>query len=157
MDCAMLNKEKSFLGMMDFKGLSLTSPCRMATVFFSGEVKGLSLMSVPPKAGSKDGILSLSKDRRPEPWFMKQGLNMVSEKGGGKVMAVGTVFNDILEKVSQLSEDEQEMLTEIIRNRMRERRREEIAWNAKETYEAIKKGEAKSGLVEDIKRDLEEE
>jgi uncharacterized membrane-anchored protein YjiN (DUF445 family) len=71
-------------------------------------------------------------------------------------MKAGTNFNEILERVDKLSEEEQEMLTDIIRNRLRERRREEIARNAKETYQALKEGRAKTGTVDDIKRDLTE-
>ena len=63
-------------------------------------------------------------------------------------------FNEILESIDQLSYEEQEMLTDIIRNRLRERRREEIARHAKETYEALKEGRARTGSINDLKRDL---
>lgn len=63
-----------------------------------------------------------------------------------KKAAAGTIkFGDVLEDVDQLSEEEQEMLTDIIRNRLRERRREEIAKNACETYKAYKEGRTKIG------------
>lgn len=65
-------------------------------------------------------------------------------------------FDSVLEKVDQLSDEEQEMLTNIIHNRLCERRREEIAKNAKETYEALKEGRTKTGSFGDLKRDLME-
>lgn len=71
-------------------------------------------------------------------------------------MKTGLSFNELLENIEQLSDDEQEMLTEIIRNRLRERRREEIACHAKETCDALKEGRAKMGTVDDLKRDLME-
>lgn len=71
-------------------------------------------------------------------------------------MKTGISFNEILESIDQLSDEEQEMLTDIIRNRLRERRREEIAQNARETYEALKEGRAKTGTINDLKRDLTE-
>ena len=63
-------------------------------------------------------------------------------------------FNEVLERVNRLSEEEQEMISEIIKNRIQERRREEIARNAKETFKAIKKGKAQRGSVRDLKFDL---
>ncbi|MGR3311150.1 MAG: hypothetical protein ACUZ77_10300 [Candidatus Brocadiales bacterium] len=71
-------------------------------------------------------------------------------------MKTGTNFNELLESIDQLSDEEQEMLTDIIRNRLHERRREEIAQNARETYEALKEGRAKTGTIDDLKRDLTE-
>lgn len=71
-------------------------------------------------------------------------------------MKTGISFNEILESIDQLSDEEQEMLTDIIRNRLRERRREEIARNAKETYKALKEGRARTGTIDDLKRDLTE-
>lgn len=71
-------------------------------------------------------------------------------------MKTGISFNEILESIDQLSDEEQEMLTDIIRNRLHERRREEIARNAKETYEALKEGRARTGTIDDLKRDLKE-
>lgn len=73
-----------------------------------------------------------------------------------KWMEAGTSLNDILERIDRLSDEEQEMLTDIVRNRLHERRREEIARNAKETYEALKEGRAKTGTTDDLKRDLTE-
>lgn len=46
------------------------------------------------------------------------------------------------------------MLTDIIRNRLRERRREEIAKNACETYKAYKEGRTKIGTLDELKKDL---
>ena len=63
-------------------------------------------------------------------------------------------FNEVLERVNRLSEEEQEMISEIIKNRIQERRREGIARNAKETFKAIKNGKAQKGSVQDLKFDL---
>ena len=71
-----------------------------------------------------------------------------------KVAARTTKFGDVLEEVDQLSDEEQEMLTDIIRNRLRERRREEIAKNAGETYNALKDGCARTGSLDELKQDL---
>ncbi len=71
-----------------------------------------------------------------------------------KVAARTINFGDVLEEVNQLSDEEQEMLTDIIRNRLRERRREEIAKNACETYKAIKEGHARTGSLDELKQDL---
>ena len=59
-----------------------------------------------------------------------------------------------LDYVEKLPPDEQETLIEIIKKRMIERRRDEIARHAKDTINAIKEKRAKYGTIEDLKRDL---
>lgn len=71
-----------------------------------------------------------------------------------KVATRTTKFGNVLEEIEQLSEEEQEMLTDIIRNRLRERRREEIAKNAGKTYKALKDGRARTGSLDELKQDL---
>ena len=63
-------------------------------------------------------------------------------------------FGEVLEAVEKLSLEEQETLIEIIRRRIIERRRAEIASNAATTLRAVREGRARYGSVEDLKRDL---
>lgn len=53
--------------------------------------------------------------------------------------------------MEELSEEDQELLFELIHKRRVEARRGEIAANAQETFQAIKAGTAKWGSFEDVK------
>ena len=59
-----------------------------------------------------------------------------------------------LDAVESLPPDDQETLIDLIRHRLIERRRAEIARNAEETLQAVRDGRAEYGSVEDLKRDL---
>ena len=59
-----------------------------------------------------------------------------------------------LDVVESLPPDDQETLLDLIRHRLVERRRAEIARNAKETLQAVRDGHAQYGSVEDLRRDL---
>ena len=59
-----------------------------------------------------------------------------------------------LEAVESLPPDDQETLIDLVRHRLIERRRAEIAQNADETLQAVRDGLAEYGSVEDLKRDL---
>ena len=59
-----------------------------------------------------------------------------------------------LDYVEKLPPDEQETLIEILKKRMIERRRDEIARHAKDTLNGVKEKRAKYGTIEDLKRDL---
>lgn len=59
-----------------------------------------------------------------------------------------------LETAEALPPEDQETLIEIIQRRLTERRRAEIARNAQVTLQAVRGGHARSGSVEDLKRDL---
>lgn len=74
-------------------------------------------------------------------------------------MIPGTVtpFEQALEVVEQLSPIDQEALIEIIRQRLIERRRNEIAANAQATLQAFRDGRARYGTVDDLRRDLLDE
>jgi hypothetical protein len=63
-------------------------------------------------------------------------------------------FGEVLEAVEKLSLEEQETLIEIIRRRIIEQRRAEIASNAATTLQAVGEGRARYGSVEDLKHDL---
>ncbi len=65
-----------------------------------------------------------------------------------------TSFQEIIDSIEQLSFDEQDYLFELIKKRRIEKRRSEIATDAKATLEAFKQGKAKKGSVEDLIADL---
>jgi U3 small nucleolar ribonucleoprotein component len=65
-----------------------------------------------------------------------------------------TPFQKAIDAVESLSFDDREELLDIIRMRLAERRRDEIAANAREAVEAVREKRAKFGSVEDLKKDL---
>lgn len=67
-----------------------------------------------------------------------------------------TPFQDVLERIEQLSVSDQEALIEIVQKRRIELRRQEIAKNARATRQAFHEGRASYGTVDDLRRELEE-
>ena len=65
-----------------------------------------------------------------------------------------TPFQKAIDAVESLPFDDREMLVDLIRLRLSEHRREEIADNAREALQAVKEKTAKYGTVEDLKKDL---
>ncbi|MBW1748663.1 MAG: hypothetical protein JRF45_10220 [Deltaproteobacteria bacterium] len=65
-----------------------------------------------------------------------------------------TPFQKAIDAVESLPFDDREELLEILRMRIAEHRRDEIAGNAKETLQAVREKRAKFGTVEDLKKDL---
>ena len=65
-----------------------------------------------------------------------------------------TTFNDALEVVESLPEDQRESLLEIIRNRLIEERRDKLALSIKKAKKEYQKGEVRRGSVDDIMREL---
>ena len=65
-----------------------------------------------------------------------------------------SLLQQALDVVESLPPDEQETLIELVRRRLVERRRAEIARNAEETLQAVRDGRAGYGSVEDLQRDL---
>lgn len=63
-------------------------------------------------------------------------------------------FQEIIDSVEKLSPDDQDHLFELIKKRRIEKRRLEIAANAKATLESLKQGTAKKGSVNDLIADL---
>ena len=59
-----------------------------------------------------------------------------------------------LEVVETLPTEDQETLIELVRRRLAEPRRIEIAGNAAATLRAVREGQASYGSVDDLKRDL---
>lgn len=72
-------------------------------------------------------------------------------------MQTTIAFNQILEEVDTMPLEEQEMIIEILRNRYREKRREEILENAKKTLEEHRKGLTSKGTVADLIKELEQD
>ena len=67
------------------------------------------------------------------------------------------VFGEILDKVSVMPLEDQDMVIEILKNRFREKRREEILRNAQQTLQEYKRGSASKGSVADLLRELGED
>jgi hypothetical protein len=63
-------------------------------------------------------------------------------------------FDKALDVVEELPVSQQEELIDILKKRLIDRRRREIARAARETMRAVKEGKAKNGTVEDLRRDL---
>ena len=66
-------------------------------------------------------------------------------------------FDNMLDSVSKLPVDEQLMLAEIIKKRIIEQRRKELADSVKESMIEYNSGKAKTGAVDDLLRELENE
>ena len=65
-----------------------------------------------------------------------------------------TPFQRALDAVESLPIDAREEVVEIIKMRLAEDRREEIAVNAREAVQAVREKRAKYGTIEDLKNDL---
>ena len=65
-----------------------------------------------------------------------------------------TPFQKAIEAVESLPFDDREELLEILRMRIAEHRRDEIAANAREALQAVREKRAKFGTVDDLKEDL---
>jgi hypothetical protein len=69
-------------------------------------------------------------------------------------LIVSTPFQQALDVVEKLSPEDQVTLVDIIRRRLIEQRRAEIARNAQATVQAFRAGRASYGTVDDLRRDL---
>ena len=63
-------------------------------------------------------------------------------------------FNEILEQIDTLPCDDQEMLIDLVKRRLVERRREEIADNIVKAHQEYQSGEVFRGSVEDVIAEL---
>jgi len=63
-------------------------------------------------------------------------------------------FHEVLEALEQFSVEQQESLAEILRHRLSDKRREEIARNAQITHKQFEAGKLPVGTVEDMVADL---
>jgi len=64
-------------------------------------------------------------------------------------------FNNVLDAIEQLSDDEQEALLDIVRHRLAERGRQRIIRDVKEGLREIASGRLKPMTVEEIMREIE--
>lgn len=63
-------------------------------------------------------------------------------------------FQTVVEYVESLSEDEQDVLFDLIQKRRIFKRRQEIAENAEKTMEAVRNGTAKRGNAAEVMADI---
>ena len=63
-------------------------------------------------------------------------------------------YSELLDALDRLPEDQQESISEIIRNRLRDRRRAEIAENARTARELYHRGGLPKGTVDEMAADL---
>ncbi len=70
-------------------------------------------------------------------------------------MGAKTKLNDVIDKVSVLDYEEQEILLDVLRHRHIEKRRDMILENSRRTLREYKAGLAKKGTSKDLWEDLE--
>ncbi|PIU67985.1 MAG: hypothetical protein COS84_02410 [Armatimonadetes bacterium CG07_land_8_20_14_0_80_40_9] len=63
-------------------------------------------------------------------------------------------FNDALEIVESLPDDQRESLVKIVKRRLIEKRRNRLAQSIKEAKEEYARGEIKKGTVDDLIREI---
>ena len=68
-----------------------------------------------------------------------------------------TPIQQALDQIEGLEADDQRLVIEIVHQRLVERRRAEIAENARTTMRAFREGRARYGTVSDLRRDLAED
>jgi len=66
-------------------------------------------------------------------------------------------FQELIETVESLPIEDREMLVEIINKRIVEQRREELVADMEASLEAYKRGEVRTGTVDDLMKDLQED
>ena len=68
----------------------------------------------------------------------------------------GVNFQEALEIIESFPEEQRESLIEIVKCRLVEERRDQLAQGIKEAREEFRRGEVKSGTVDDLMRELPE-
>ena len=63
------------------------------------------------------------------------------------------MLDEIVGKLDEMPSEDQDLLVELIRNRYKEKRREDILANAHQTLEEYKKGLTSKGTISDLFRD----
>lgn len=63
-------------------------------------------------------------------------------------------FQEALEMIESLPEDQQESLIEILQLRLQEHRRERLALSIKEARQEYKRGEVRRGIVADLMKEI---
>ncbi|MGG6266522.1 hypothetical protein ACQ4M3_17225 [Leptolyngbya sp. AN03gr2] len=69
-------------------------------------------------------------------------------------MSQAVSFQTVIEFVEALSEEEQDVLFDLIQKRRISKRRQEIAQNAEKTMEAVRNGTARRGTAAEIVTDI---
>jgi U3 small nucleolar ribonucleoprotein component len=72
----------------------------------------------------------------------------------GKIMEKTSSFGEVLDTVSQLSLEDQEALTDIIRRRIIEQRRAQLAKDIREAQEEFKAGNARSVTPDELMAEI---
>lgn len=84
--------------------------------------------------------------------------NLFLKEGGLKKMAISNrqniTFQEAIEIIESLPEYQQEDLIDIIRHRLTEQRREQLANNIKEARAEYARGEIKKGTVDDLLKEF---
>ncbi len=69
-------------------------------------------------------------------------------------MTITTPFQQALDFIEQMPVSDQEALIEVVRQRLVEQRRREIAANAQATLQAFREGRARYGTPDDLRQEL---
>ena len=69
-------------------------------------------------------------------------------------MTKNITFNDILESIESLPEEQRESLTDIVRRRILEGKRNRLAQSIKEAKEEYARGEIRQGTVDDLMHEI---
>lgn len=70
--------------------------------------------------------------------------------------SVATSFQQALDLIEGLPEEQQQDLVEIVRNRQRERRRDALAAGIAQARQELTRGEVRRGTADDLLADLDE-
>ena len=66
-------------------------------------------------------------------------------------------FQEVIEEVESLSDEEQKQLIELIKNRLQEKRRRQLVQTIQESRQAFVKGEVNGGTVADLMAELDQQ
>lgn len=66
----------------------------------------------------------------------------------------GITFNDALEIIESLPEEQRESLIEVVRNRLIEKRRDKITRSIKKAKDELAKGKVRKGTVDELMCEL---
>ncbi|PIQ44767.1 MAG: hypothetical protein COW04_11230 [Deltaproteobacteria bacterium CG12_big_fil_rev_8_21_14_0_65_43_10] len=66
----------------------------------------------------------------------------------------GITFNEALELIESLPEEQKESLIDIVKNRLIEERREKLAQSIKKAKKEYARGKVRKGTVDDLMREL---
>jgi hypothetical protein len=82
-------------------------------------------------------------------------MDMLSESKES-TMQTTSGFETILESVERLSEDDQEVLVDLVRQRLSERKRQVIAKNIADAREEYRTGKTQRGTVDDFLKEIKD-